>query len=195
MESRTRDLQEAYQQLEAAQAHLVQSSKLASLGELAAGMAHEINNPMTIIMNYVELLLDEVENNQEAKEYCREILSTGHRISAILKDLLTFARQDSQKYTTASIPELLDKVLSFIIKRLEKEGIQVKKQYDPDLPFISVRKGQLEQVFLNLIINAKDALLEKSASKLKGREKILSISISKQQKGSAKFMQIILECA
>jgi len=191
VKSRTKELQEAYRQLEMAQVHLVQSSKLASIGELAAGMAHEINNPMTVIINHAEILLDEFKHNEEISEYCQGILMMGQRISRIIKDLLTFARQDNQVYSFCFIPELIDEVLGLTKKRLEKEGIRIEKEYEADLPLVSVQRSQLEQVFLNLIMNAKDALLEKSERKGNTSDKLLYIEVRKVEGDCPSMIQII----
>ncbi|MGA1875715.1 MAG: ATP-binding protein [bacterium] len=193
VKSRTKELQVAYRQLEMAQVHLVQSSKLASIGELAAGMAHEINNPMTVIINHAELLLDEFKGNEEISEYCQGILMMGQRVSRIIKDLLTFARQDNQVYSFCFIPELIDGVLGLTQKRLEKDGIRIEKEYETDLPLLSVQRSHLEQVFLNLIMNAKDALLEKSERKGNTSDKLLSIEVRKVEGNCPSMIQIIFK--
>lgn len=191
VESRTKDLQEAYSQLERAQAHLVQSSKLASVGELAAGMAHEINNPMNVIMNYAELLQDEIKTDTEGYDYCQGIIKMGQRITTIIKKLLTFARQDNQARTRAFIPELIDEVLSFTKKRLDREEILIECIFERDLPVLLIQKNQMEQVFLNLIMNAKDALLEKTETDpARPSEKKLRIQVQKMQKEDRSVLQI-----
>jgi len=181
VELRTKDLKNACQKLETIQAHLVQSSKLASIGELAAGMAHEINNPMNVIVSYAELLLDEIMPNTEPHTYAQGILEASLRISKIIKDLLIFARQGKLECSNVSVPALIDLALSFMQRRLEKENILIERNYEPDIPTLCLRGGLMEQVFLNLIINAKDALLEKSEMREESFEKMLRIDVRKIQ--------------
>ncbi|MEW6378424.1 MAG: ATP-binding protein [bacterium] len=190
VETRTRDLKDAYRQLEMTQGQLVQSSKLASIGELAAGMAHEINNPMTVIVGYSELLLDEVTPGTENHVYVQGILEAGQRISMIIRNLLTFARQGTQERSRASIPVLIDRALSFMEKRMEKDGIRIERDYEPGLPDIYVRMGQLGQVFLNLIINARDALLEKSETASGDFAKVLKVQVRKVEENDIPAIRI-----
>ena len=187
---RTQALKSAYQQLEKAQAQLVQSSKLASIGELAAGMAHEINNPMNVIVGYSELLLDEIGPGTQTHAYVRGILEASQRISTIIRNLLTFARQGAQEQSQVSIPTLLDQALSFIERRLARDGIRIERDYEPGLPNICARGGQLGQVFLNLIINARDAILEKAGAAGEDFDKVLNIQARKIQKDQMATIQI-----
>ncbi|MEW5800574.1 MAG: ATP-binding protein [bacterium] len=190
VESRTKDLKDAYQKLETANAHLIQSSKLASIGELAAGMAHEINNPMNIVIGYAELLLDEVTPDTESSTYIQGILEAGQRVSVIIKNLLIFARQGKQEYSSFSVHALIDHALSFVQRLLEKEGIRIERNYEHDLPLLYVRGSQLEQVFLNLIMNAKDALLDKAEKKGETFDKVLKIQARRVQENQVPMVRI-----
>jgi signal transduction histidine kinase len=145
------------------QQQMQQTAKLASLGELAAGVAHEINNPMTGIINYAQLLHDRAPQNDEKQFLLQGILRESERVTKIVHNLLTFARQQPQEYHWASLAEMLESVLHLMGHRLRKDGISVSCDMPPELPPLKCRSQQIQQVFINLVSNAHHALNEKYA--------------------------------
>ena len=133
------------------------SSRLAAVGEMAAGIAHEINNPLTGVLGYAELMLSE-DLPPELKEEVQIIADGSKRVAEIVKRLLTFARQTKPFKTSVSVSELIDNTLELRNYVLRTSGIEVITHYQPDLPWIVADAGQLQQVFLNLIVNAEHAI-------------------------------------
>jgi PAS domain S-box-containing protein len=140
------------------QEQLVHSAKLASIGELAAGVAHEINNPINGIINYAQLLLNQVEDDSRQARFLEGILREGDRVASIVRDLLTFARVEKDAHSPASVLDILRVTLALSGQQLKKDGIILVIQEQPGLPQIKCRSQRIQQVFLNLISNARDAL-------------------------------------
>jgi two-component system sensor kinase FixL len=136
------------------QAKLSQAERLAAVGELAAGIAHEINNPINAVINCAQLIQD----GDAPSEHSRSIIEEGERIAAIVKDLLQFARDDRDHPQPTSVPEVVERTLRLVGENFKRHGIALQVQVAPDLPMVRARPQQLQQVLLNLLINAKDAL-------------------------------------
>jgi len=133
------------------------SSRLAAVGEMAAGIAHEINNPLTGILGFSELLLSE-DLPPEVKEEVRVISDSSKRVADIVRRMLTFARQTKPIKACVSVTELIDNTLELRAYVLKTAGVEVVKAYQPEIPWMVVDPGQLQQVFLNLIVNAEYAI-------------------------------------
>nr|WP_321464306.1 ATP-binding protein [uncultured Desulfobulbus sp.] len=146
----------------ALQAEAIQAGHLASLGELAAGVAHEINNPITGIINYGQILLNECSPESMEQDIGSRIVKEGERVGRIVKSLLSFAQQDRrQKKRCTSIPDVLAESIVLTQAQIRKEGIFLKICLDDDLPPIEANFHQIQQVFINIINNARYALNEK----------------------------------
>lgn len=133
------------------------STRLATLGEMAAGIAHEINNPLTTVIGFSELLSQE-DLPAEAASHVKYIADSASRVKSIVKRMLIFARQDTPSKTALDIHEIIDKTLEMRQYVLDTSNIEVVKNFDPDLPPVIADPGQMQQVFLNLIVNAEHAL-------------------------------------
>ena len=141
------------------QRQLFQSSKLASIGELSAGVAHEINNPLNCIINFAQLLKDEPHVRSETERRSIDgIIEEGERINRIVRDLLTFARRDSHEQARVHIEETISTSASLFGHQLEKDGIMVQIDIGEDLPPVQADGSRLRQVVVNMISNAHHAL-------------------------------------
>ncbi|MBI4811747.1 MAG: HAMP domain-containing protein [Ignavibacteriales bacterium] len=141
-----------------ARMQLFQSDKMASLGRLAAGVAHEINNPLTGVLTYSSFLLKRTKDNPELQEDLNIIVRETLRSREIVKSLLDFARQSVPKKNNADINEIIEKAISVIEKQLSVKKIKIAKQSENNLPKITVDSNQIQQVFINLFVNASDAI-------------------------------------
>lgn len=148
------------QKLSEARYQLLQSDKMVSLGRLAAGVAHEINNPLTGILTYSSYLLKRSKNNPEVEADLEVIVRETKRSREIVKGLLDFARQSVPKKTQGDINKIIDRALSVIENQLTIRHIQLNKNFADDLPDVLVDENQIQQVFINLIDNAAFAIGE-----------------------------------
>jgi signal transduction histidine kinase len=170
------------------QQQMQQTAKLASLGELAAGVAHEINNPMTGIINYAQILYDRAPKNEEKQFLLQGILRESDRVTKIVHNLLTFSRQQPQEYNWFSLAEMLESSLHLMEHRLRKDGINLVCEVSPDLPPLKCRSQQIQQVLINLLSNAHHALNEKYAGH--HENKLLKIAASVLQRNDRSFIRM-----
>jgi two-component system NtrC family sensor kinase len=140
------------------QRQLYQSDKLASLGRLAAGVAHEINNPLTGVLTYSSFLLKRAEENGEMKEDLEVIVRETKRCREIVKGLLDFARQVPAKKANIDINDVITRALSIVDNQLNIHNISVEKNLKENLPTMRADGNQMQQVFINLFVNAADAI-------------------------------------
>lgn len=157
--------------------HLRNQQKLESIGLLAGGVAHEINNPINGIMNYAELISDDALPDTKIEKYAHEIINEGKRISQIVKNLLQFSRNEKLVYGAEDISEIIKKTLTLINTLINKDQIDFQVHIEEDLPNIRCNSQQIQQVIINLITNARDALNEKYEGY--DPNKILSLSCTK----------------
>jgi two-component system NtrC family sensor kinase len=148
------------QQLAEVQLQLYQSEKLASLGRLAAGVAHEINNPLTGVMTFSSFLLKRAENDEDLRSDLEVIVRESTRCREIVKGLLDFARPAPAMKAKVSVNEIIARTEAVVQNQLTIKKISFESRLAPDLPDIMADRGQLEQVFLNLFVNAIDAVEE-----------------------------------
>ena len=158
LEKSHRELQMAHQELEQAQAQLIRTEKLAALGQLAAGVAHEINNPLGTITIYAHLLLKSIEADDPRREDVALIVSEANRAKEIVQGLLSFARETKLRPGLTNVNELLDDVFGLVENQSLFHNIKIKKVFAPDLSDIIADSTQLKQVFLNIILNAAQAM-------------------------------------
>jgi two-component system NtrC family sensor kinase len=146
--------------LSEARMQLFQSDKMASLGRLAAGVAHEINNPLTGVLTYSSFLLKRTQDNAEFQEDLKVIVRETLRCREIVKSLLDFARQTVPKKNNADINEIIERAIGVIENQLSLNKVKMIKELDNNLPKITVDANQIQQVFINLFVNASDAIGE-----------------------------------
>jgi signal transduction histidine kinase len=148
------------------EAQLRNQQKLESIGVLASGVAHEINNPLNGIMNYSQIITDLIHERKENCEdtkaeidsYAEEIISETKRISTIVKDLLQFSRVEKQQMAKTNIRDIIRSMESLINIIVKRDQIDFTMDISDDLPDINCRSHQIQQVILNLLTNSKDAL-------------------------------------
>ena len=146
------------------QRQLYQSSKLASIGELSAGVAHEINNPLNGVINFAQLLKDEETPRSEFEQQMIDgIIDEGERIAKIVRGLLTFARADTHELRHVHFADSINTSIALFGRQFEKDGITVEIDIEPDLPLVRADGSRLRQVVVNMISNAHQALKAKPA--------------------------------
>jgi signal transduction histidine kinase len=150
---------------------LLQSEKLAALGQLSAGIAHEINNPLGIIKNYL-LLLSQKVSSPKGKKELKVIQEETERIARIVRKLLDFYKPGMEKQTPTDIKKIVEETLSLVSSELKNGNIKTIKDFEEGIPSLFAYPDQLKQVFLNLLMNSKDSMP-------KGGE--ISISLAKKK--------------
>ncbi|MBI4594109.1 MAG: GAF domain-containing protein, partial [Candidatus Rokubacteria bacterium] len=149
--------QDSLARLRDTQAQLVQVAKMSALGQLVSGVAHELNNPLSVIIGYGQLLL-----HREVPETLRRplelIVAQGDRMAKIVRNLLYFARQRPPERAPVDLHQVIEQTLALRLNQLALSGIAVEKDFAPDLPRVSADAQQLQQVFLNLLLNAEQAI-------------------------------------
>jgi signal transduction histidine kinase len=144
--------------LEEAHLQLVQSEKIASVGRMAAGVAHEINNPLAGILIYAELLKEKLTGDPQQRQDAEEIINQTLRCKKIVSQLLEFSRQTVGSVSSFGIEELIDSSLNILVNQALFQDIAVVKETERGMPPLAGDFGQLQQVFTNLFINAADAM-------------------------------------
>jgi signal transduction histidine kinase len=168
------------------QRQLFQTSKLASIGELSAGVAHEINNPLNGIINFAQLLKDEeIERTDFDRQMIDGVIDEGGRIANIVRGLLTFARHDTHQLAGVSLAEAVKSSLALFGRQFDKDEIKVEFDVPEDLPRVRADSSRLRQVVLNLVSNAQHSLKAKHAE-----GKLLRISARGVRREGHSFVRI-----
>jgi PAS domain S-box-containing protein len=149
----------AYEDLRKTQEQLLQSEKMSAVGQLIAGVAHELNNPLTAILGYAELLESEGLNNR-AQDYVSKLFKQAQRTHRVVQNLLSFARQRKPQREEVDIRKVLDETLALRDYDLKINNIRVEREAPSEAARVVADPHQIEQVFLNIINNAVDAILE-----------------------------------
>ncbi|MCB2231285.1 HAMP domain-containing protein [bacterium] len=171
---------ERTQQLEAAQAQLIQSEKMSAIGQLAAGVAHELNNPLGGILGYAQFTLEKLQKNVPEKtttkeiesylRYVRDIEIQARRCKAIVQNLLRFSRSSrTEDFEEIDVNRAIEETISFVEHQLRLSKIDLRTTLSRDLPPIRGNTGQLQQVFTNLLINAMHASTPGTAIEIHSR--------------------------
>ncbi len=184
-----RDRIKMEEELSQAQAQLLQAEKMASLGRLAAGIAHQINNPLSGIVLFSNLLLEnpEVAANNEWSSDLQRIADDAERCRSIVKELLEFARQTQQRLQPVELNQALANKVFLLERQVLFQNIEIIKDFSPEIPQIHVDPQQLDHVFMNLIINAAQAMNSRGTLTLRTRylaqDEMVEIGVSDTGQG------------
>ncbi|MEE8431650.1 MAG: response regulator [Candidatus Desulfatibia sp.] len=154
--------EKAQQQLEIVKAQLVHSEKLSAIGELLAGVVHEINNPLAGILGYSELLLLKEPSPEKAHKYVKNIQQSAILCQRIVQKLLAFSRKQKPKREYVQVTDILESTLELVQHEIKKNAVQVVKQFADNLPRTIADFYQIQQVFLNIISNAVQAMQQQT---------------------------------
>ena len=141
-----------------AENRLVQAAKLAAVGEMAAGIAHELNNPLTSVTGFAELALDDIPEDSETRKDLEIVMREAVRARDVVRRLLDFARQSESERARASLNEVVDDVVALSRHLIRTSGVTLKLDLEKNLPWVLVDVNQMKQVLLNLIHNALQAM-------------------------------------
>jgi two-component system, NtrC family, sensor kinase len=155
-QSRTQ-LEKTVETLKDTQEQLIQSEKLSAVGEFVAGVAHELNNPLAAVLGFSEML-KETEVAETPKRYLDMIYKSAQRCQKIVQSLLSFARRHQPERKPVSVNKLVEAVLEIVAYPLRTSNIEVVTKFDPKLPVVMADEHQIQQVFLNIINNARQAV-------------------------------------
>lgn len=158
-------LETAYDKLEQAQKKLVQSEKLASIGTLASGVAHEVNNPLAGMMHCIERMMKKPDDKESNRQLLLLMQDAANKVDKVVNNLLNFARQSDHVRKNVRIIDVLANSLLLASHKLEKHRIVIDQVHPDKDIFVRGNKNQLEQVMLNLILNSIDAIAEKQNQK------------------------------
>jgi PAS domain S-box-containing protein len=153
----------AYDNLRRTQEQLLHSDKMAAVGQLISGVAHELNNPLTAILGYSQLLTSSGQTGPQGLEYAEKLYKQAQRTHRIVQNLLSFSRQHKPERVAVQLNQILEDTLALRDYDLRMSNIRVHMELREDLPEIAADPHQLQQVFLNMVNNAVDAILEHSA--------------------------------
>jgi two-component system NtrC family sensor kinase len=142
------------------QLQIGQSEKLAAIGRLAAGIAHEINNPLTSILNFAHLVKEKKGNDEEDLKDLNVIIDETNRVRKIVRELLDFARQSPGRKESIDINKVLQQLVGLIVKQKEFRDIRFIEDYDEKLGTVNADKNQIQQVFLNLLLNSAESIAQ-----------------------------------
>jgi len=149
---------------------LIQSEKLATIGELAGGVAHEINNPLGVILGFAQLLLRNPDNDEKVTKRLKHIETQALRCKHIVQTLLKFSRKSPTTATRVDLIQIIRDTLDLLMRQLEVENIKVTLDLQGDSLFIRGNENEIQQVFFNLIVNAKDSMAEGGELTIRARE-------------------------
>ena len=154
-------VKERTEELGAMQVRVAQSERLASIGMLAAGVAHEVNNPLGAILTLTALTLEDTGKDDPNRGNLEEVVRQSVRCRDIVKDLLAFSRQSNTDKELVDLNKILDETLALVVKQAQFFNVTVSRNWDPELPAVMADQSQLQQVFMNMLMNAVQAMDER----------------------------------
>jgi signal transduction histidine kinase len=158
-----------YEDLKKSKSYMRRADRLASLGTLTAGLAHEIRNPLVAIKTFIQLLPERLEDEEFRNHFLKIASGEVDRISLLINELLDFARPSDPKFELEDINNILDGMILLISTEAKKKQIHIIKNYAADLPPVNIDREQIKQVFLNILLNAVEATTENGEITVKTR--------------------------
>ena len=171
-----------------ATAAIMRAEQLAALGEMAAGVAHEINNPINGIINYAQILVNKSGSNSFVNDLGVRMIKEGDRIARIVEGLLSFARQKKEEKAIVSVKNILSDSLALTNAQMRRDNIKVKTNVADNLPPVLAQAQEIEQVFINIISNARYALNKKYPQP--HEDKLIDIVVEKQSDNHRPYVRI-----
>lgn len=174
------------------ESYIRQQQKLESIGTLASGVAHEINNPITGIMNYAQLISERLNPDQkQLKEFSEGVIIETKRVAEIVRNLLTFSRNDKEEHSPARIEDIVEQTLSLIRTIIKRDQIELNVDIPDNLPKLKCRSQQIQQVLMNLLTNARDALNLRYPEY--DADKIISVKVRQFEKDGRRWLRTTIE--
>lgn len=186
LEKSHRELKISHEELEQAQRQLIQSEKLASIGQLAAGVAHELNNPLGTITLFSGMLKKDLPKNEKWEKDIDLIIQESERAAKIVKDLLSFSRETKLKPGLVNINSIIEEAVSLLIKRSIFRNIEVKQELEDSIPTTFADPDLLKQVFFNIILNGAQAMEGSGVLTIKSQSKDGGSAVEIQIKDTGK---------
>jgi signal transduction histidine kinase/NAD-dependent dihydropyrimidine dehydrogenase PreA subunit len=162
LEDTCQQLQESHKELEAAQQRLLQSERLASMGQLSAGVAHEINNPLGTVLIYSHMLLRQIKEEDPTRVDLQMIVNEATRCKSIVRGLLDFARQSRVSKVPTDLARLIGEIEQIMTPRANAAKVRLANDVQPGLPTMMIDRDQIKQMLLNLVGNGIDAIVGKA---------------------------------
>jgi signal transduction histidine kinase len=188
-------LQSQLARLRRTQSQLIRSARLAAVGELADGVAHEINNPLSVVLGVVQLLLRQPGMPPGALDDLEKVYASAERIASITRTFIEFAKPATAgKQSSLQITEVAESALLLVQSQFSDvvESIQIERQYSPDLPMVKGNEGQLRRALLAIIRNAFEAMI-RAASQSPERVHELRLVARSRSEGSHRFVDVVVE--
>lgn len=167
-------------QIHAAQAHLVQAARMATIGEIASGVAHQIYNPLTTIIADAQILLRSLREDEAARESAEAIEQAGWRLQQVVQRLMEFSRPASETHTRISVNETIHSALSLVHASIEAIGCRLERRLADGLPQVMGNPRQLESLWVNLLLLARDAVEAQGG----GKERLIRILSQEDARGA-----------
>ncbi len=174
LENYLNSLESTNKQLKQAQEELIRAEKLASIGRFAAGVAHEVGNPLGAILGYTSILEKDGLDREEVKDYLKRIEKEIERINRIVRELLDFARPSKFEIKDVQINQVIENALSLLSYQKNFKNIETRLDLQPTLPMLKGDESRLSQVFINIILNSIDAMPEGGVLQIQTKEDIVN---------------------
>ncbi len=179
-------------------AQLTQAQKLESIGTLASGVAHEINNPILAILGYAQFIADQKDASLELREYAAEIVKATDRVTAIVRNLLAFARQDQQERVSTNVADIVISTLSLIQAVLRNDAIDLEVDIPAELPPLICQSQRIQQVLMNLVTNARDSLNDRYAGSHADKKILIAARLLERERdagpgGATRWIRLTVE--
>jgi len=149
---------ERTEQLKESQAMLIRTGKMEAIGQLAAGVAHELNNPLGAVVGYADMVLERGNLDEPSKDYVTRIVKRAEQAAKVVRQLKGFAQPSQMHKDMVDIVQVIENTIEMVTHQMSLQGIRIATQLDPQMCPIWADRDSLEQVFLNLALNAKDAM-------------------------------------